>query len=69
MQSKMRDLAAKRKRFGGPAKKLAPCTCGCGLTLGVRERREHGERNKGRSLAVVYIMDRSAGGGRDAKGR
>lgn len=54
------DLAkranAKRKTHGGPAKKLEVCTH-CGELLGVRERRAHGDRRKGGSLAVQK-MDR-----------
>ena len=35
-----RALAARRKSFGGPPKKLAPCPH-CNMLLGARERRQH----------------------------
>lgn len=49
-----KKAAAARKTFGtGKKKVLAPCMCGCGQMLGVRERRAHGERRIGGSLGKV----------------
>lgn len=45
---------SKRKVYGGPAKKLALCSH-CGLMLGVRERRLHGDRRIGGSLSVQKV--------------
>jgi len=49
---------SKRKVHGGPAKKLEICSH-CGLMLGARERRLHGDRRIGGSLGpqTVQKMD------------
>jgi hypothetical protein len=52
MKSQQSIANSKRKVHGGPAKKLAMCSH-CGLMLGVRERRQHGDRRKGGSLEPV----------------